>query len=235
MGFEALTTPMSSATTEDQTREKGLRFQGTVRKVALHKEDPDSISFDIQLDMEFKNLGSQPIFLVNSAPAMKGGEYVISGAFLAESPDAAQKNEYLLHDSGAWQSVSRGPEYHAFRECLDAPSPSSPCLWRLAPQESHALAAKIILTIEKKKMNRTGKLWSEFDLSKPLWMKTCIEAWPFNLEYQYQTTMQPTGWHGVFRNLLQRRWRKEGMLAPPARMLSEPMRIDLSPWQSTKP
>jgi hypothetical protein len=151
---------------------------------------------------------------------------------LAYSSDAAKKSDYLFEDPGMWPNNYRGPDYLAFRDCLDIPAPSGKCLRLLAPGESYRFTDRIYLSMYKNRnpprFPSIVKRWEELDPSKPLWLQVNVESWPINLGYSYSMNVSvPT--YDAFRLMLQRRWLKYGLL-PPYMMRSEPMPLDLSSW-----
>lgn len=213
----------------------GVRFVGKVTKVALKEDSADRITFELTLDLAFRNESSVPVFLVNGEPIMSPWEYWVSGAYLAASPERAAKRQYLIHDSGVWPNNYRGTKYLAFRNGLDQPAPTGECVRTLAPGGAFSFQTVTSLSIEKKEGRRfadIGILWKEIRREQPLWFQTAIEVWPINLDYSYDRMLSSTVDHGVFRAMLQRRWFSSGRLAP-TEMMSEPMALDLSPWRLT--
>jgi hypothetical protein len=228
---ETLTVPLPHALIEDRPQEKTLRFTGKVRAITLKEDKPDSISFKLAMDLEFRNASDMPVYILDGSAVMKDWNYVVSGGALAYSPDAAIKRDYFFNDSGMWPNNYRGPDYLAFRDCLDTPAPSGKCLRLLAPGESFRFTAEQFLSIGKKRplsIPSDWKSWEEINVSKPLWLQVVVESWPINLDYDYALNIQARK-YDVFNLMLQRRWLKYGLL-PPHRMRSEPMSLDLSPW-----
>jgi hypothetical protein len=186
---ETLTVPLPQTLIEDRPSEKTLRFLGKVREVTLKEDKPDSISFKVNIDLEFKNGSDMSVYIVDGSPVMKDWKYLVSGNTLAYSPDAAKKKDYLFEDPGMWPSILRGPDYLAFRDCLDIPAPSGKCLRLLAPGESYRFTDRIFLSMDKNwnspRFPSIVKRWEEIAPSKPLWLQVNVESWPINLGYCY--------------------------------------------------
>lgn len=200
----------------------GLVIRGTVIDLRVAHQK-DSVSFDVSLDVEFKNEGTKPIILfTNEFP----DGYWLGGWSLFKNSD----DKEVIFGDGYWQSVMGSPSYKRMAEELDTKSPPDGLTKTLQPDDSWKFKDEFRISFEAEEHTRIPehKTWKEMRaFPSKLWLRISYELNPWNVEYFKPDLIRK----------LRKRWKNYGIVLVENDkegrfnhliMTSEPMLIDFS-------
>jgi hypothetical protein len=183
-----------------------LTLTGRVTDVKLLEENPQSIAFEIQLELTLRNQSSATAIFYRDELSVLGPE------LFTQTKDGQAE---LLHEQFTPSSTDRSPVWNDLRRRLNVPTPPSNLTLTLAGGQSLELNRKVVVRFYKNKYSLAT--WQEIRTRSPLFLRITLEVFPNNLD----TDSKPGN---TFGETLQTKWRRFGQLVvEPVR--SEPIPI----------
>jgi len=205
---------------------KHVIVTGTAQKAQILRDNQNSISFKVPVDISFKNCSEDPIFIFQDQDPEGRGYPWGGGSTIYDSKESVEQNKSLCRWD-AWPSNSRGSEtWQEIRDVLDTTDPPNEYIRVIKPGESWDYEINVTLSFEKQQssLNFYCKPWDTIKEADELWLQKRFMVWPFNIEQQYGSLE-----YGL---LLQNKWKEKGHLildnyAIGNLIVSEPIRINL--------
>jgi len=173
----------------------------------------NSVKFDVDLDIDFVNVGTQPIVFLSPQQEPQAEIFQVEGIALALSKLQAETYPYGwdIWARGMFTSISTAPEYGEVARRLDQSSPPPDLTRVLRSRESWTWRTTVALWFEAHTVtayvNRTPSPsdlgWDVIGkIGTPLWMRLRYSVWSHNLQRADRN----------LRARLQKRWRNAGYL-----------------------